>query len=46
MLGIAWNKTSSDCKNLITWMLKKNPQERPSADQAFNHPWIKKFMDP
>lgn len=29
--GPNWNRVTSECKNLITLMLKRNPDERPSA---------------
>jgi len=31
---------SDECKDLITWMLNKDPRERPTIDQVLNHPWI------
>jgi len=35
-----WRNVSEDAKNLISSMLKKNPEERFSADQALRHTWI------
>ena len=32
----------SEAESLIRWMLAVNPQERPSIDQIFGHPWLTK----
>jgi len=37
-----WRNVSEDAKNLIRQMLKMNPRERYTAEQALNHDWIKK----
>ncbi|CAJ1388304.1 unnamed protein product [Effrenium voratum] len=36
-----WKNVSEDAKNLIRHLLKMNPKERYSAEQALNHEWIK-----
>merc|ERR1712093_174194 len=36
-----WQKISEDAKNLIRMLLKMNPQDRYTAEQALNHVWIK-----
>lgn len=36
----AWQKISDDAKNLIRLLLKFNPNERCSADQALNNQWM------
>eukprot|EP00437_Effrenium_voratum_P005556 CAMPEP_0181423470 /NCGR_PEP_ID=MMETSP1110-20121109/14144_1 /TAXON_ID=174948 /ORGANISM="Symbiodinium sp., Strain CCMP421" /LENGTH=501 /DNA_ID=CAMNT_0023546595 /DNA_START=65 /DNA_END=1570 /DNA_ORIENTATION=- len=36
-----WKNVSDDAKNLIRWMLKMNPRDRYTAEQALNHEWIK-----
>mmetsp|Transcript_71704 Transcript_71704/g.118751 ORF Transcript_71704/g.118751 Transcript_71704/m.118751 type:complete len:495 (-) Transcript_71704:238-1722(-) len=36
-----WKSISEDAKNLIRMLLKMNPRERFTADQALNHAWIK-----
>jgi calcium-dependent protein kinase len=35
-----WAAVSSDCKQLVSGLLKKNPAERFSADQALAHAWF------
>jgi len=37
-----WKNISEDAKNLIRMMLKMNPRDRCTADQALNNDWIKK----
>ena len=34
---------SEDCIDFVKKLLTKNPEKRPSAFEAYNHPWIKKF---
>lgn len=34
-------KYSADCINLLKNMLNKNPLERISAKEAYEHPWLK-----
>jgi len=36
-----WKSVSEDAKNLIRLLLKMNPQERYSAEQALGHVWVK-----
>jgi calcium-dependent protein kinase len=35
-----WKCVSDDAKVLITWLMKKNPEDRFSAEQALHHIWI------
>jgi len=37
-----WKNISEDAKNLIRMMLKMQPRDRCTADQALNNDWIKK----
>merc|ERR1712176_417372 len=36
-----WKNVSEDAKNLIRMLLKMNPRDRYTAEQALNHVWIK-----
>jgi len=36
-----WKNVSEDAKSLIRYMLKMNPKDRYTAEQALNHDWIK-----
>merc|ERR1719517_183119 len=36
-----WKNISEDAKNLIRFLLKMNPKDRHTAEQALNHVWIK-----
>jgi len=36
-----WKNISDDAKNLIRNLLRMNPRDRYSAEQALNHEWIK-----
>lgn len=36
-----WKNVSEDCKNLIRMLLKINPRDRYTAEQALHHEWIK-----
>jgi len=36
-----WKNVSEDAKNLIRMLLKMNPRDRYTAEQALNHMWIK-----
>merc|ERR1712217_412037 len=36
-----WKNISEDAKNLIRMLLKMNPRDRYTAEQALNHDWIK-----
>ena len=35
-----WSRRNEHAKNLITRMLKKNPEERISAEEALNSQWL------
>jgi len=37
-----WKNVSEDAKNLIRMLLKMNPKDRYTAEQALNHDWINK----
>jgi calcium-dependent protein kinase len=43
--GNCWQSISSEAKDLISRMLKKNPSKRISAKEALIHPWIKEMID-
>lgn len=36
-----WKNVSQDAKNLIKELLKMNPRDRYTAEQALNHVWVK-----
>jgi len=36
-----WEGVSEDAKHLITSFLQMNPSDRPSAEEALNHSWVK-----
>jgi serine/threonine protein kinase len=36
---------SLEFKNFLIYCLKKNPNERPSADKLLEHPFITKYKD-
>lgn len=36
-----WKNVSEDAKNLIRMLLKMNPRDRYTGEQALNHEWIK-----
>merc|ERR1712228_583595 len=36
-----WKNVSEDAKNLIRMLLKMNPKDRYTAEQALNHEWIR-----
>jgi len=36
-----WKSVSEDAKNLIRMLLKMNPRDRYTAEQALNHVWVK-----
>jgi calcium-dependent protein kinase len=36
-----WKNVSEDAKNLIRMLLKMNPRDRYTAEQALNHDWVK-----
>ena len=35
-----WQTMSENSKSFIRMLLTYNPEERPSAEQALQHPWI------
>eukprot|EP00933_Yihiella_yeosuensis_P005288 TRINITY_DN10977_c0_g3_i1.p1 TRINITY_DN10977_c0_g3~~TRINITY_DN10977_c0_g3_i1.p1 ORF type:complete len:485 (+),score=150.93 TRINITY_DN10977_c0_g3_i1:53-1507(+) len=37
-----WKNVSEDAKNLIRFLLKMNPKDRYTAEQALNHVWVEK----
>mmetsp|Transcript_2143 Transcript_2143/g.8427 ORF Transcript_2143/g.8427 Transcript_2143/m.8427 type:complete len:629 (+) Transcript_2143:790-2676(+) len=39
--GGAWVHVSESCKDLVRWMLNKNPRLRPTAEEALKHPWLR-----
>jgi calcium/calmodulin-dependent protein kinase I len=39
---IDWRKRSPELQDLIVQMLKMDPSERISADEALRHPWLQK----
>lgn len=43
--GREWKHVSGDAKDLIKKMLTYEVSHRISADQALNHPWIKKKVN-
>jgi calcium-dependent protein kinase len=42
--GPAFKTVSKQCVELMRKLLNKNPDERPSALQAYEHPWIQKHL--
>ena len=38
--GDEWKEISDECKDLLRHLLTKDPNERYSAKDAFQHPWI------
>lgn len=38
-----WADVSAEAKDLVKKLLTINPNHRPSALEAYNHPWIKKM---
>ena len=39
-----WQSVSREAKDFVTAMIVYNPQKRLSAEQAVNHPWLKKTL--
>lgn len=44
MSSSAWNSVSGSAKDLISRMLKKNPEERYSVHEVADHPWLSKDL--
>jgi calcium-dependent protein kinase len=38
-----WQEVSSEAKDLVSKLLLYNPDDRISAVDALNHPWLSKF---
>jgi len=34
------NYLSSECRDLLAWMMQKDPQKRPTIDEVLSHNWI------
>ncbi|OEH74941.1 CAM CDPK domain-containing protein [Cyclospora cayetanensis] len=41
-----WRGVSNEAKDLVRKLMAFDPQQRLSAEQALNHPWIKHFSAP
>jgi serine/threonine protein kinase len=41
-----WDAISDEAKDFVSRLLERNPDKRPSADQAMHHPWIAKYIVP
>mmetsp|Transcript_32996 Transcript_32996/g.80203 ORF Transcript_32996/g.80203 Transcript_32996/m.80203 type:complete len:215 (-) Transcript_32996:88-732(-) len=39
-----WEEISSEAKDFITKLLDRDPERRPTADEALHHPWIAKYV--
>jgi len=37
-----WDVISSDAKEFVSQLLSRNPNQRPTATEAMNHPWLRK----
>jgi len=35
-----WNNISDNCKDFISKLLTYKPEERPTASEALQHPWL------
>ena len=40
-----WRKISTNAKNFLSMLLIKDPNLRPSATEALNHPWIQFYLE-
>lgn len=43
--GKEWESVSELAQSLIQNLLEYNPEKRPTAEQALNHPWIKNLTE-
>lgn len=41
LVGPFWDTISADCKDLISSLLKADAQERMTADDVLQHPWLR-----
>ena len=41
----AWNHISPEAKDLVSKILKQNPEERINCDEMLAHPWMKIQLD-
>eukprot|EP00744_Colponema_vietnamica_P021252 GILI01030324.1.p1 GENE.GILI01030324.1~~GILI01030324.1.p1 ORF type:complete len:273 (-),score=48.90 GILI01030324.1:102-920(-) len=39
-----WDTISLQAKDFVTYLLHPKPDNRPSAEQALNHPWMKSYL--
>lgn len=37
-----WQERSEQAREFVAWLLHPDPQQRPSADEALEHPWMEK----
>jgi calcium-dependent protein kinase len=40
-----WDDISSTAKDFVQKLLDRNPDRRPTADEALHHPWIRQYVD-
>lgn len=45
MAGYEWDKISLEAKDFITRLLEYEPSNRPSAKEALENPWLKKYCE-
>ena len=38
-----WSNVSDLAKDLVDWLLQKDPSKRPSAEQILQHPWFEQL---
>lgn len=38
------SRLTEECQELLRWMLKKNPTERPSMEEVLRHPWFQSHL--
>ncbi len=43
--SIKWNKISNNAKSFVKLCLEKNPDKRPSAIKALDHPWFANVLN-